>query len=133
MMWIVPLPLEIPKSKSSFFPMNLNEYRNAHYQTLNKAKVNYEILCRELLRRYKVTKMPGCKLVYTLYVGSAQRRDVANICSIVDKFFSDALVKQKIIPDDDFVCIPEVVYRFGGIDRKDPRVDVEITPYNPSP
>jgi hypothetical protein len=36
------------------------------------------------------------------------------------------LVKAQIIQDDDFKQIKEVVYRFGGVDKDDPRCELVI-------
>lgn len=55
--------------------------------------------------------------------------DVSNVCSVVDKFFCDALVEEGRIPDDNYDHIPEIKYIFGEVDKTNPRVDVEIEHY----
>jgi hypothetical protein len=53
---------------------------------------------------------------------------VANICSVVDKFFSDALVNLGYIADDNYQHVLGVQYLFGSVDSKNPRVEVTINP-----
>lgn len=125
-MWTVELPLIVPVSKSSKFSLNLNEYRNAHYQTLNKAKVVFKEMVTPLLK--DLPKMQQVTLQYTLFPGSARLCDVSNICSVVDKFFSDALVENGHIDDDNYTVVTDVRYKAGSIDRANPRVEVLIEP-----
>lgn len=118
------MPLKIPVSLNSTFTLNLNVYRNAHYHTLNKAKVNFKYqIEKELL---KLREYNQIKLTYVLYPQTNRKCDVSNICSIVDKFFSDALVEGGHIKDDNYTFIPEVVYKIGSVDPKNPRVEVYI-------
>lgn len=70
--------------------------------------------------------MERCYLRYVLYLPTARKTDVANVGSVVDKFFSDALVKSGVLPDDNYDHLPMVVYEFAEIDRKNPRAVVEI-------
>lgn len=130
-MWTVSLPLKVSVSKEGVFYLNLNQYRNTHFQILNKAKVNFEEAVTAALK--DVPALPGCRLQYTLYIGTGRRCDVSNICSVVDKFFSDTLVSLGKIPDDSYVYLPEVNYTFGGIEKNKPRVEVTIHPFTPSP
>jgi hypothetical protein len=68
------------------------------------------------------------KLVFTYYTRSNRRLDISNPCSIIDKFTCDALVKAEIIEDDSFEQIKEVVYKFGGVDKDNPRCILELFP-----
>ena len=66
------------------------------------------------------------KITYTLFPGSHRKLDLSNVCSIVDKFFCDALTEAKRLPDDNYNFIPEVVYKFGEIDVNNSRVEINI-------
>lgn len=123
-MWTIPLPHRVPVSKSGYFVLNLNQYRNTHFQVLNKAKGNFKGVVSPLLK--KLPKMEECRLTYTLFPANRQLCDVSNVCSIVDKFFSDALVENGVIPDDNYTVVREVHYQFGSVDPKNPRVEVLI-------
>lgn len=116
----------VPQSKTKTYMLNLNIFRNAHYQTNNKAKVTYKELMLPQVKDLPV--MEKALLVYVVYPRDARKFDVANVCSIHDKFFCDALVEAGKLPEDNYTCVPDVVYRFGEIDRKNPRVLIEITP-----
>lgn len=124
-MWIVSVPLKVQISKKGYFALNLNVYRNAHYMTLNKAKVVFKELITPFL--VQIPKLKHCSLEYVLYPKTNRLCDVSNVCSIVDKFFSDAFVESGHLEDDNYTFIKDIKYRFGAVDPKNPRVDVIIT------
>lgn len=128
-MWTISLPLRVPVSKKKFFTLNLNQYRNTHYQTLNRAKTLFQDIALEQIR--KLPMLGRCSLEYVLYPRNRQLCDVSNVCSVVDKFFADALVSSHRLDDDNYKVVPFVAYRFGAIDRENPRVDVIIRPLGP--
>jgi hypothetical protein len=120
------LPLRIMTSRNNHWILNLNNFRNAHYRTLTAAKNKYQdAIVNQLQGRNKIRMRP-IRLEYTYYKGSARRVDVANPLSIIDKFTCDALVKAEILPDDNTDIITEVLYRYGGIDRSNPRAELRI-------
>lgn len=123
-MWTITLPLRVPISKKSDFILNLNEYRNSHFLVLNKAKVTFGEMVRPLLK--DLPTMEQCSLEYTLFPATRRKCDVSNICSIVDKFFSDTLVDAGKITDDNYEIVLGAQYLFGCVDKGNPRVDVTI-------
>lgn len=124
-MWIISVPLKVQISKKGYFALNLNVYRNAHYMTLNKAKVVFKELITPFL--VQIPKLKHCSLEYVLYPKTNRLCDVSNVCSIVDKFFSDAFVESGHLEDDNYTFIKDIKYRFGAVDPENPRVDVIIT------
>lgn len=122
------LPLEVQVSAKKKFILNLNNYRNTHFHVLNKSKVVYTEQVKSILASISTLKYDKIALSYTLYPKDRRRKDVSNICSIVDKYFSDALVEMGVIPDDDYEHVIGVQYLFGSIDKDNPRVEVEIIP-----
>ena len=120
----IDLPLEVYYSKNKKFILNLNNYRNAHYRILSSAK---KIYAENLVDRISHPKYEEpVVLTYTYYAKSKRRLDVSNPCSIIDKFTCDALVKAEVLEDDSFEHIKEVIYKFGGIDKDNPRCVLEI-------
>lgn len=84
------------------FALNLNVYRNAHYQVLNKAKIIFK---NQLLAYYpEIQKIKAHQVEIGYYIERCDKRvfDTMNIISIVDKFFLDALVEFGCISDDNF-------------------------------
>jgi Holliday junction resolvase RusA-like endonuclease len=132
----LPMVIHIPRIKSAdkAFWLNLNVYRNSHRMVLHQAKKIYaEHVWGSVLEaglhpeRLKLT--PPLRMVYTLHTKDRRKYDIGNVLSIVQKFTDDALVDLGFIADDDYDHIAEVVYRFGGIDKKNPRVVLEIHEY----
>ena len=100
----IKLPLDVYYSKKKKFILNLNNYRNAHYRVLSTAK---KIYSEDLVE--KIQDLPKfiepVRLTYTYYARSNRRLD---------------------IQDDDFKQVKEVVYKFGGVDKDDPRCELVI-------
>lgn len=127
-MWTIPLPLYVYQSKQKQFALNLNSYRNAHYQILNKVKIRFTNDIKPLLKG--IPQQPHIKLTYVVYLPSNRRADILNIGSVVDKFFSDTLVEAGVLQDDDYKHLSHVEFLFGGVDKVNPRVEAHITPLN---
>jgi len=104
--------------------INLNGYRNWHFQISNKLKHLYCESMEEYLSKKKFN--PPISLTFILYKSSKRRIDRSNILSITEKFFCDALTFYKCLPDDNDNYIQETIYKTGGIDKENPRVDIII-------
>jgi len=124
----IDLPLEVYYSKNKKFILNLNNYRNAHYRVLSNSK---KIYSENLVSRIShPTYQEPVRLTYTYYAKSNRRLDVSNPCSIIDKFTCDALVKAEVLVDDSSEQIKEVVYKFGGVEKDNPRCVLVIDTIN---
>ncbi len=66
------------------------------------------------------------RLTYTVYPKTRAELDVANVCSVVDKFFCDVFVSEGKIPDDNYKFLKEIDYRYGSVDKLNPRVEIKI-------
>ena len=124
----IDLPLEIYYSKKKKFILNLNNYRNAHYRVLSISKSLYSDNLVPRLKGFDSFTEP-VSLTYTYYARSNRRLDISNPCSIIDKFACDALVKAEILEDDSFKQIKEVVYKFGGVEKDNPRCELVISKF----
>ena len=116
----IDLPLEVYYSKKKKFILNLNNYRNAHYRVLSISKSLYSDNLVPRLKDFDRFTEP-VSLTYTYYARSNRRLDISNPCSIIDKFTCDALVKAEVLVDDSFEQIKEVIYKFGGVEKDNPR------------
>lgn len=123
-MWEISAPITVQVSKHKRWSLNINHYRNTHHQTLSKAKIKFAAMVHPLL--IHVPYIEKARISYILYPETATLCDVANVCSIVDKFFSDVLVSAGKLPDDNYKILTSVAYGFGEIDRLNPRCDVII-------
>tara|TARA_R100000544_G_scaffold22946_1_gene11474 strand:+ start:1191 stop:1607 length:417 start_codon:yes stop_codon:yes gene_type:complete len=121
----IKLPLEVYYSKNKKFILNLNNYRNAHYRVLSIAKRLYSENLQDTLKDLPSFTEP-VTLTYTYYARSNRRLDISNPCSVIDKFTCDALVKAEILEDDSFKQVVEVIYKFGGVEKDDPRCELLI-------
>jgi len=124
----IDLPIEVYYSKKKKFILNLNNYRNAHYRVLSISKRLYSENLVPRLKGFDRFTEP-VSLTYTYYARSKRRLDISNPCSIIDKFTCDALVKAEILEDDSFKQIKEVVYKFGGVEKDNPRCELVISKF----
>lgn len=114
------------KGEQRWFTLNLNAYRNTQAFVLNKVKQLYtDTMLKEIEPLPVFNKI---RLTYTVYTGSSHKSDVMNWASVVDKFFQDTMVKAGKLIDDNYQYVPEVISRFGGIDKVNPRVEILIEP-----
>jgi hypothetical protein len=135
---ILPLSVTIPRKTKAdrVWILNLNSYRNTHFQILNKAKEIYkEEVKRADEKRHEgdtdfssYYAMPNEPYLFTYTVFPANNRkfDLANVLPIIQKFTDDALIEFGIISDDSYKVIQAIDYRFGGVDKENPRVELEI-------
>ena len=75
------------------FALNLNVYRNAHYQVLNKAKIIFK---NQLLSEYpelKKIKANKIEVGYLIERCDNKKFDKNNVIYILDKFFLYSLVE----------------------------------------
>lgn len=122
--WKINLPIRVPVSKKSYFLINLNVYRNAHYQILNKAKQTFKEMVMNEIKQLPFFNT--ISLTYVLYPQTHRKQDVANVCSVVDKFFCDALTEAGKLTDDNYDYLKTIHYCFGSVDPNNPRVEVYI-------
>jgi len=122
----INLPLQVWYSKNKKFILNLNNYRNAYFRILSISKKAYtEELLPELADLPQYTE--PVTLTYTYYAKTKRRIDISNPCSIIDKFACDALVKAGILKDDSFEQVDQVIYKFGGFDKENPRCELTVS------
>jgi len=124
---VLHLPLRIRNrvKTESYFYINLNTYRNAPFHELSDMKIKFAEMVKDQL--VLVPQYEWVTFKYILFPGSAREMDTNNICSIVDKFFCDAFVKARKLPDDNYKYLRATEFAFGEIDRNNPRVELHIT------
>lgn len=120
------LPTLIEVSQSVKKGLNLNIYRNLHYHQLAKQKTNFADKVKKQLEN--IPRFQMVALHYTIFASNTGRLDIGNVGSIVDKYFSDVLVEEKKLEDDDYTHVVHVSFSFGGVSPRDPHANVTITP-----
>ena len=92
---------------------------------MNQIKVRYKELILPQLE-----SLPEFVYINTIeyiwYPRINNRSDVSNVCCIIDKFFCDALVESGHLPDDNHNFIKEIRYKYGEVNKLNPRVDIII-------
>lgn len=129
----VPLFVILPRKTKEDKKVNLsfNQYHNWYTHERNDIKQKYqESIERTLLDSGLVPLTKIRKIKYTLYL--AQNRteaDTRNFTNLVDKYLCDALVKYGYLKSDNWQTIITTEDTCGGVDRKNPRVEVQIYGY----
>lgn len=81
----------------------------------------------ELASQYKGSVDGACIVICQFYFENKRLKDLDNSLSSV----LDVLVKSGLLPDDNYLVVPEVHAIFGGIDKENPRTEVTIEEVDP--
>jgi hypothetical protein len=127
----ISLPLYViihkKKKKDERYALNLNIYRNTPFFKLNKIKQDWKEIVREAcIDQPKLASDGPFEFTYTIYPKTKRLFDLANVCSIVQKFTDDALIELGIISEDNYGIISKINYRFGEIDSENPRAELTV-------
>jgi hypothetical protein len=127
---ILPLSVTIPRNTKvdKVFTLNLNVYRNTNFHTLNDAKTAWKGIVKQSTTGKQIVDSGPFNFTYTVFPATGRKFDLANVLSVVQKFTDDALIEFGFIPDDSYKIIPKIDYRFGKVDKENPRVELEIYP-----
>lgn len=119
----LPLFIETGVRKKKKNYLNLNIYRNMPFHMNNQLKKMMKMVVAGACPKFKFDKF---ELHYTLYLPNKLKRDISNVCSIIDKFQCDALVELGYVPEDNYEHLQLVTYSFGGVEPDRPRCDVLV-------
>lgn len=119
----MPLYIEIGKRKHH---INLNNYRNWHYQLSNNIKKEYKSVVTNKLRRFDGIKFDTIEIEFTMHRGDTRKVDRSNVLSIHEKFFCDALVELGFLPDDNDNYILKTTYITGDVRKLTPGIAIKI-------
>lgn len=118
----ITLPIVAFSGKTKHY-LNLNQYRNWHYAVSNNLKKNFkESIASELFFNIK----GEVQVEYFYYAPDKRKRDLMNVVAVVDKFFQDALVERGCIEADDTSIVKKVSVEYKGIDKTNPRIEVNL-------
>jgi len=121
----VPIKLEAGLKKQKTYFLNLNQYKKWHFQESNQLKRLFKVAVAKDIKQ--LAPIEGkCKVTYTIFYPNKRKFDIDNIGAVVSKFNNDALTELGILEDDNYSVITEIVFKFGGIDKDNPRCDVEL-------
>lgn len=118
--FVIYLPRKTKEDKR--YPLNLNHFRNAHFQENNKAKVLFSEIVKEQLQG-KVLEVP-VNVSYKVYKPTARRLDKMNVASVVSKFLLDSMSEYGVIPDDNDDYVKDEHLYDSVKDKENPRVVV---------
>lgn len=127
-MQILTSPLFIQKSKKIKWFLNLNNYRNTHYLVLNRMKLKFKEIMHDQIMKMDIIE-GSVVISYTIYPPTKRKFDISNPCSVIDKFLCDAITEYGKWDDDNYHIVRSVLYKFGAIDKQNPRCEIHIIPY----
>ena len=98
------------------FRLNLNNWRNANPFLRTEADRRFRQIIKDQYKTLpRITFKNKVLIKYEVYFSDKRKKDISNILSIIDKYFSDAIVELGIIPDDNYKHLVKIIYEFGGI------------------
>lgn len=113
----------VPRSKKNSQQIIINPRTKRPMIIQSKLYANFERECGLYLKKYKCNIDYSINLKIEFYVPDKRRRDIANYIEAIQ----DILVKYEVLKDDNY----NIVYSLDGtrmyVDKKNPRVEIEIT------
>lgn len=103
----------------------INRRTGKHFITSSKTAKSWTSQALAQLEQEEPIIDYPISLTITFYCKDNRRRDLDNMLSST----LDALRHAGILQDDNWQLIPEVVVR-GALDKKNPRAEIVVSPYN---
>ena len=124
---VLPTTIVLPRKtkEDKKCHLNLNNYPHWHYQTYQQLKQAFKASVAPQVH-FAVPVTGAVRLTYSLFHGNNRAVDIPNVLTVVGKFTEDALVELGVLPGDSHKVIPEIVYRWGGVDKENPRVELKM-------
>jgi len=110
-----PIYVELGKKKKKKYYLNLNLLRNQVGHLNNNIKKEYKRILEPIIP--PDVYYENFEVHYELFLPNKLKRDIANVCSIIDKNFCDSFVELGHAPDDNYEYLQRVSYRYGGYDE----------------
>ena len=109
----IPIHIDVGVRKKKKIFLNYNIARNLQFNVLNTIKKKTKAIVKEVCPEFRFELY---ELEYKLFLPNKLKRDISNVCCIVDKFVNDALVELDFVPEDNYEYLKKVTYMFGGFD-----------------
>ena len=113
----VPIYAELGKVKKKKHYLNLNLLRNRVGHVNNNIKKEFKRIITPSLPIGEM-HFEYYSLEYVLFIPNKLKRDVSNVCSVIDKNFGDTIVELGIVPEDNYYHLQSISYKLGGYDEK---------------
>ena len=124
--FITPYALILPRKtgKDKKISINLNTYRNLHFQVNNQCKKMYKELMREQLQG-RIINTP-VEITYQVFKPSRRSLDKMNVVSIASKYFLDAVTEYGCWDDDNDDNVKTETILPTQHDKDSPRIEITI-------
>ena len=119
----LPLFIETGIKKKKRHYLNINLYRNMPFHLNNNLKKEMKKIVGQVCPEFFY---PMFELEYKLFLPDKRKRDISNVCTVIDKYQCDALVELGYVIDDNYDYLKKITYIFGGIDTENPRCEVKV-------
>ena len=124
--FITPYSLTLPRknSKDKKLSINLNTYRNLHFQVNNQCKKLYKELMQTQLEGL-IIQTP-VEVTYQVFKPSKRSLDKMNVVSIASKYFLDAVTEYGCWDDDNDDNVKTETILPTEHDKDNPRIEITI-------
>lgn len=123
---IVPTSLKRGVRKPKTYWLGLNQYHGWHYTVYHELKKQFAKEIADQVETLDLDVDIQYLPWYTLYIPTKRECDIENICPIISKFTLDVVVEHGKLKDDNYKILPKAFYEFGGVDKENPRCEVEF-------
>ncbi len=114
----ITIPSRIPSKKNS---KRIIQVHGRPIIISSKDYLDWEKDALVYLKGIKINgKIEG--IVIKIFADSKRKSDLTNKAESI----MDALVKAEVIEDDNWFVVPELLLKFGGVDKENPRAEIVI-------
>ena len=121
MTWRYTLEGEVPSKKNS----RVLVFRGSRPRSIVSGSYriwNTDALASLIAKRLPKTPLSGVEVHICMYFSTNRRKDLSNAAEGV----MDTLVEAGILSDDCWQVVPKLTIEAGGVDKKNPRSEIEI-------
>lgn len=121
----MPTFLMVGVNKKRRYALNLNVYRNLHFQVNNNLKKMYKEMVKEQIWTFRTGLPVTVKMTY--FNGTQRKSDLENNCIVHIKYLLDALVEEHRIRTDDYDTVKKIEFIYGWYEKDKWRVEIGIS------
>lgn len=121
---VMPTYLLMWVNKKKRYALNLNTYRNLHFQVNNNLKKKYKEIIKEQVKEFTTSYPIEIKVIY--YNWTKRKSDLENNCIVHIKYLLDALVEEHRIKTDDYDTVKRIEFVYWWYEKDNGRVEIDI-------
>ena len=120
------IPLQIRMTKRTVFRYNMNVFMRIHWRKLAQMVKALNPIIKQGIPENTIQITEPCHILFVYYAPNKIKRDLSNMCAVLDKMVIDTLTKEGVFIDDNVNVIGNVHYHYGGMLKGSHYIDLTV-------